>query len=123
MVSELGLKFKTIKPFYQADLVVVHSEELNNFISNITNGEHAWLGGIRVGPRAFENQDWVWIDGTTMYYSNWHHTEPRNYFNGSEFCLHTNFVSEGKWNDIQCSEVGTGGRFIVDSYVCETIIK
>ena len=96
---------------------MVHSEDLNNKLTGITDGTtNTWLGGIRTGPAALENSQWTWIDGTPMIYDNWHTGQPDN-LNGIQFCLYTNFEEPGLWDDFDCTGTETGTT--VNGYICQ----
>ena len=45
----------------------------------------------------------VWEDGTTVSYTNWHSGEPNDYGSGED-CGQLNFWGDGTWNDQSCSE-------------------
>ena len=97
------------------DLVTIHSEEENDLVAGLLDGESAWLGASDDGdriPGAFETHytdsedGWRWVDGSELSYENWHSNQPddapNNDTSGSEDCLHTNWGSDGAWNDRNC---------------------
>ncbi|CAL8399179.1 unnamed protein product [Arctogadus glacialis] len=77
-----------------ADLVVIHSEEEQNFINNF-----CW--SVWIGLHDMESEsEWKWVDGSPMKLSLWHPGEPNNV--GNEDCAE--LMPESKtWNDIPCS--------------------
>ena len=82
-------------------MATVHSAELNKWLSALTDGTRTWLGGMRSGPGARDNSQWIWVDETSVDYSNWFGPQPDN-FRGEENCLEINLGSpgyEGFWND------------------------
>ena len=95
------------------DLVTIHSEEENELVADLLDGEAAWLGGSDDGdriPGAFETvassseNGWRWVDGSEFIYVNWHGTnEPND--SGAEDCVQMNYAShtEESWNDKNCS--------------------
>ena len=54
----------------------IHDDSLNNFITEITGGHWAWIGGVRTGqgPR-----DFSWEDGSKWNYTNWKSGQPDNF--------------------------------------------
>lgn len=46
--------------------------------------------------------EFVWLSGEPWIFENWRRGEPSNH-QGNEGCIETNFVTEGLWNDHQCS--------------------
>ena len=100
----------------QGDLAVVHSEYLNNMLTNLTDGTTlTWLDGIRTGPAPFNNTQWTWIDGTPMIYDNWTSDNPNNE-QGLQFCLCINYSAAGFWDDDGC--FGPSQR----AYICQIAI-
>ena len=83
---------------------MIHSTEENTFLTNITNGKRAWLGGHRTGTG---DKNWSWIDGRSLLFTNWANNQPDNYHNETEYCLHINFDPIGTWNDINCDQIDT----------------
>jgi len=95
---------------------MIFDKQTNNFVNSIRKGQRAWLGAHRVGPKVHpmpRNDQWTWIDGTAMQFSDWSSTipEPDNH-NGNEFCLEMWNVNSGQWNDIDC------GSF-KDFFICQ----
>ncbi|XP_067437282.1 CD209 antigen-like protein E isoform X2 [Thunnus thynnus] len=87
-----------------ADLVVVNSEEEQEFINQYR--KTMWIGltdSEREGT-------WKWVDGTPLTTSFWHSGEPNN-TNKSEDCVETKFRDKNSWNDAVC-----GNR---NSWICE----
>ena len=77
-----------------------------------------WIG---LSDTAVEN-NWVWVDGTSMSYNNWSSNQPDNYNN--EDCVHiyANSSSDwasGDWNDLQCGLNNWYGDYL--NYICETV--
>ncbi|XP_075158349.1 salivary C-type lectin 2-like [Haematobia irritans] len=51
-----------------------------------------------------EFREFVWISkGDTFTYANWENSEPNNYQQLNERCVHIGFHGNEKWNDINCS--------------------
>ena len=95
---------------YPGDLAVVHTEELNKFLTALSKGKISWLGGIRIGHRK-DNDQWTWIDGTPMNYSNWHSKN-------NEHCLQLNVEGKrGVWNDGHCEDEDD---INVKTYLCQS---
>lgn len=85
-------------------LVIIESQEEQSMLEGIMDGKNFyWLGA------SIDNEDdWLWINGEPMGYSNWHGTQPDN-FTGNETCLMIyNYPNpmdsstvKGVWNDAQ----------------------
>ena len=84
-------------------------------MNDVGEGTFAWIGAIRVGPTPSQNNQFTWIDGTPMGYSNWSQYQPTNH-KGIEFCVH--FYGHGQWNDYDCHSVSVKKLKIMD-FVCE----
>ncbi|XP_044130126.1 asialoglycoprotein receptor 1-like [Bufo gargarizans] len=85
----------------KAHLVVINTEEEQNFLFGITKGKYTWIGLTDV------TGDWKWVDGT-KYDSglkNWLPGQPDEFFGhglgGGEDCAH--LLKTGEWNDDHCS--------------------
>ena len=113
-------------------MVSIHSEEENEFVSTLTGRRNAWLGGFRTAPGPVDPKPWpdpmnneqfVWIDGTMLDYSNWGSYQPNNY-KGLEFCLL--MYERNKWNDQKCNNhYGEQINFhvTIDTFVCQCDLK
>ena len=94
------------------DLVTIHSEEENDLVAGLLDGETAWLGGSDDGdriPGAFETHytdsedGWRWVDGSEFSYENWNSNEPNDSGpTGIEGCLHMRPDADN-WNDLNCT--------------------
>lgn len=64
------------------NLVIIESQEEQLMLEGIMDGKNFyWLGA------SIDNDDdWLWINGESIGYSNWHSTQPDN-FTGNETCL------------------------------------
>ncbi|XP_015775332.1 PREDICTED: CD209 antigen-like protein A [Acropora digitifera] len=87
-----------------ADLVVIKSEEENQFVHYLMYKSGSDRGWIGIQRNAHDNL--YWIDGSPAYgpnltYTNWHSLQPDNYGN-NEGCGEI-YLSDGKWNDRVCS--------------------
>ncbi|XP_044201804.1 CD209 antigen-like protein E [Thunnus albacares] len=82
-----------------ADLVVVNSEEEQEFINRYQ--KRIWIGladSEREGT-------WKWVDGTPLTTSFWHSGEPNDYEGQNEDCVETRFFNEENgWNDSICGQ-------------------
>ncbi|XP_077117582.1 asialoglycoprotein receptor 1-like isoform X1 [Ranitomeya variabilis] len=93
----------------QAHLLVINSEEEQNFVFGITKGKYTWIGLTDVSG------NWKWVDGTKYDSTpkNWLPGQPDEYFGhglgGGEDCAHLH--QNGQWNDDHCSQ-----RY---RYICE----
>ena len=101
------------------DLVTIHSEEENELVADLLDGEEAWLGASDDGdriPGAFETaissseDGWRWVDGSELSYDNWYSNQPDNASN-VEDCLHINFIYNRMWNDSKCVDLLRYGVF------------
>ncbi|XP_075061075.1 asialoglycoprotein receptor 1-like [Mixophyes fleayi] len=82
-------------------MVVINSEEEQNFLFTMTKGKYTWIG------LTDSSGDWKWVDGTrydsTPKY--WIPGQPDDFYGhqlgGGEDCAHLH--NNGKWNDDHCS--------------------
>uniref|UniRef100_A0A8C3B6C9 C-type lectin domain-containing protein n=1 Tax=Cyclopterus lumpus TaxID=8103 RepID=A0A8C3B6C9_CYCLU len=81
-----------------ADLVIISSEEEQNFVRNFL--KHMWIG---LTDRETEGR-WKWVDGTPLTKSFWMPLEPnRHQLLRDEDCAEmSNYYLENSWNDDQC---------------------
>ncbi|XP_056409203.1 asialoglycoprotein receptor 1-like [Hyla sarda] len=85
----------------KSHLVVINTEEEQNFIFGITKGKYTWIGLTDVSG------EWIWVDGTKYDSTphNWVPGQPDEYFGhglgGGEDCAHLH--NNGQWNDDHCS--------------------
>ena len=75
------------------NLASVGDEATNMFLSMMTSGEEAWIGGQQddVGV-------WSWSDGRNFNFTAWATNQPNN-GGGNQKFISTNFGEDGKWND------------------------
>ncbi|OCT90287.1 hypothetical protein XELAEV_18018899mg, partial [Xenopus laevis] len=78
-----------------SDLVIVNSEEEQQYLQHITGGVFYWIGLQRL------NNTWTWVDGSIIKESSgfWRENEPNNK-GGKENCVALTF--KGEWNDAPC---------------------
>ncbi|KAM3910162.1 asialoglycoprotein receptor 1-like [Leptodactylus fuscus] len=96
----------------KAYLVVINSEEEQNFLFGLSKGKYTWIGLTDTTGA------WKWVDGTKYEATphNWIPGQPDEFYGhglgGGEDCahLHTN----GQWNDDHCSRPY--------SYICEMMM-
>jgi len=97
------------------NLAIIHDEETNTFVNEITGGSMAWIGSFRVGPLVNPkplNSQWTWNDGSPLNYSNWYNGQPDM---GHEFCGHINrWDTAGLWNDNRCNST------MMEDFVCQS---
>merc|ERR1712243_64341 len=95
-------------------LAVIKDIETNNFVTSVSEGSRSWIGAFRIGPLPFQNDQFMWLDGSSMIFDNWSPDNPNNDLN-NEFCVELNYPSfnSGLWNDNTCT-VDT-----VTSFVCQ----
>ncbi|KAJ8372484.1 hypothetical protein AAFF_G00281910 [Aldrovandia affinis] len=81
-----------------ADLVIIESEEEQDFISKHTRGDYYWIG---LSDSETEGT-WLWVDGTPLQEDKafWRSGEP-NDPDGSEDCVFT-WLGENEWADGRC---------------------
>ncbi|XP_068186323.1 uncharacterized protein [Antennarius striatus] len=86
-----------------ADLVIIDSDEEQELLTIMTNGD-AWIG---LNDRSIEGT-WEWIDGTLLTLSYWARGQPDNGGGKSQFgeedCVHIerNARTKRNWNDRRC---------------------
>ena len=88
-----------------ADLVVVKSEEENQFVTNLmakSGSDRGWIGI----ERNTHDKKLYWIDGSPAYrskftYTNWRNNQPDNHLN-KENCGEI-YLGYQQWNDRDCS--------------------
>lgn len=104
LFSNEGKSWEDAKKICEAKkshLVVINSEEEQNFVFGITKGKYTWIGLTDVSG------DWKWVDGTKYDSTpkNWIPGQPDEYFGhglgGGEDCAHLH--QNGEWNDDHCS--------------------
>ncbi|KAJ8358030.1 hypothetical protein AAFF_G00042690 [Aldrovandia affinis] len=83
----------------EADLVIIESEEEQDFIFKHTREGVYWIG---LSDSETEGT-WLWVDGTPLQKDKafWKRGEPNDY-NGSEDCAFT-VPGQNKWNDGHCN--------------------
>merc|ERR1712198_432740 len=87
------------------DLAMIFDDQTNDFVSTVSGGSIAWIGAHRVGPLTDpkpRNDQFTWIDGSALEFSNWSGGQPDNY-NGDEFCVEMNTFGSATWNDQWCN--------------------
>jgi len=98
------------------DLAMIFDNQTNNFVYTVSGGQRAWIGAHRVGPLTDpvpRNDQWTWIDGSAVEFSNWSAGQPDNH-EGDEFCLELNNGYDYLWNDLPCDSVHNR-----DYYICQ----
>ncbi|XP_042291257.1 lactose-binding lectin l-2-like [Thunnus maccoyii] len=88
----------------KANLVSIHSLEEQKFVKSlIKNFDHAegftWIGLSDTQKEG----GWMWSDGSAVHFVFWNSGEPNNY-KGHEDCVHNNYGTGRKWNDVPCSK-------------------
>ncbi|XP_069808703.1 asialoglycoprotein receptor 1-like isoform X2 [Dendropsophus ebraccatus] len=92
---------KKICEAQSAHMVVINTEEEQNFIFGIAKGKYTWIGLTDVSG------EWKWVDGTKYDSTpqDWLPGQPDEYFGhglgGGEDCAHLH--KNGQWNDDHCS--------------------
>jgi len=104
---------------YGGDLATIYDEATDAFINNLLStstglvSSNAWIGIIRVGPLVDpkpRNDQWIWIDGSPLEYSNWAYNQP-DFDDKREFC--GTMTAGGLWNDVPCYSQD------IPNYVCQ----
>nr|QNH72453.1 toxin candidate TRINITY_DN20625_c6_g6_i3.p1 [Ceriantheomorphe brasiliensis] len=89
-----------------SDLASILTPEENSFLkdwakrSSVFDVDGYWTGG---NDQATEGT-FVWGDGSTFSYSDWHAGEP-NDLNNNEDCLELRKDFQFQWNDLDCSHL------------------
>ncbi|XP_069098306.1 lectin-like [Pleurodeles waltl] len=97
-------EFYCQKLYPGAHLASIHSEDENDFLTEITfknnsNYPVVWVGG----SDCYKDRSFVWTDGSQWDYQKWRQWEPSN-TGGREPCIDFNFVTPGLWNDEHCDQ-------------------
>ena len=93
---------------------MIFDEQTNDEVYSLSGGSIAWVGAHRVGPFTNpepRNDQFTWIDGSALEFSNWSGGQPDNY-NGGEFCVEMNRFGPTTWNDQPCDSKN-------DNYICQ----
>jgi hypothetical protein len=94
-----------------ADLVIVNDAAENELLAGLELTT-PWIGASDIAAEG----TWVWVDGSSIDYSNWNTNEPSN--SGSiENCatmLTGDAATQGKWNDVDCAAA--------HQFVCEDVV-
>lgn len=80
-----------------ANLVSIHSAQENEFVRTLTGGKDVFVGLSDSDIEA----TFVWIDGSTVSYTNWGDGEPNDDFGMSDCVILLG--TTGKWNDTPCA--------------------
>ncbi|RVE65935.1 hypothetical protein OJAV_G00121150 [Oryzias javanicus] len=83
-----------------ADLVSIHNQEEEEFLSLYTKGTSKWIG-LKHNPT---EGGYSWTDGTPLSHTNWGPGEPNNH-EGREECVEMVSSTNGTfswWNDLNC---------------------
>ena len=76
-----------------ANLASIGDDATNMFLSTLTSGEEAWIGGQQDSVGV-----WSWSDGRNWNFTSWAANQPNN-GGGNQKFISTNFGAYGKWND------------------------
>ncbi|KAM6168132.1 low affinity immunoglobulin epsilon Fc receptor [Erethizon dorsatum] len=88
-------------------LVSIHSQEEQDFLTKHANKEDSWIGLRDLDIEG----EFIWMDGSSVDYSNWQPGEPNNADQGEDCVM---ILGSGKWNDAFC-------RSWLDAWVCERL--
>ncbi|XP_036902807.1 low affinity immunoglobulin epsilon Fc receptor isoform X1 [Sturnira hondurensis] len=77
-------------------LVSIHSQEEQDFLAKYVNKKGSWIGLRDLNIEG----EFVWMDGSTLDYSNWRPGEPNNGGEGEDCVMMLGF---GQWNDAFCN--------------------
>ena len=82
---------------HEADLVSIHSDLENNFISYQVSPkkQRFWIGTQR---KATGSTEWLWTDGSSFDYENFCQGKPEN-TGGNQDCLDIGYCSRDTWDD------------------------
>ena len=75
------------------NLASIGDDATNMFLSTISSGKQAWIGGHQDS----ENQ-WSWSDGRNWNFTYWATNQPNSGGEDQKY-ISTNFREDGKWND------------------------
>uniref|UniRef100_H3B614 Collectin-12 n=1 Tax=Latimeria chalumnae TaxID=7897 RepID=H3B614_LATCH len=84
-------------------MVIINDREEQQWLKKQINGKGSfWIG---LTDRVKENE-WVWLDGTPLNYTNWKMGQPDNWNHGhepGEDCA--GVIYAGSWNDFYCEDI------------------
>ncbi|XP_035240891.1 hepatic lectin-like [Anguilla anguilla] len=96
-----------------ADLVVIESEEEQEFITNHTKEDHCWIGLSDLETEGI----WIWVDGTPLQRGFWVSGEPDDHY----------WINMKKYEKSDCALTMTGKKAWADNrcdyiqyWICET---
>ena len=74
----------------------IHSFQENEFVRTLTGGKYVFVGLSDSDVEA----TFVWVDGSTVVYTNWEAGEPNDDFDIGDCVILLG--TTGKWNDTPC---------------------
>ncbi len=84
-----------------ANLVSIHSQEEQNFVTSLVRNFDPALGFTWIGLSDIHKEgNWIWSDGSPVNFIFWKAQEPNNM--GDEDCVHLNYE---RWNDNKCDRM------------------
>ena len=92
---------------FNADLASIHNEATNDFLSTLTS-DLCWIGGF-----LYSSNNWKWVDGKAMSYTNWYPGQPDGSTNTVTFNQIWTSDGASKWDD----------AFTANSFICELKLK
>ncbi len=114
-----------------ANLVSIQSQAENDALQQGLqaagfSGAVVWIGG-RFNSAAHGPNDFSWLDGTPVNYTNWNGAEPNNSSGVpgvSENCMNL-IVNSGQWNDLVCGAeplgLGPRGTSVIEVNLCPQV--
>ena len=95
---------------------MIFDEQTNDFVYTVSGDTRAWIGAHRAGPLTDpkpRNDQWTWIDGSAMEFSNWAVNQPDH---ANEYCLE---MINGQWNDFPCYNSNNSLDMNLDYFICQ----
>uniref|UniRef100_A0A914DZW1 C-type lectin domain-containing protein n=1 Tax=Acrobeloides nanus TaxID=290746 RepID=A0A914DZW1_9BILA len=97
----------------EVDLASIHDPFEQRFLAQLADGRSTWIG-LNIGLGINKDDDWGWVGGSRLGYTNWAPNEP----SGDGKCVYMDEKRRMKWNDRDC--IDDENVNYVTNYMCQT---